>query len=290
MTKPKVTATNRLADVIEVVELGRRTGLLMVERGAGDMVEEGEIYFLNGRASYAAVERVRGHDALAVLGGWGACRFSFDTEAGRPATNLSPTAPSGPASQDSWSSMPSGPIRRETSSPAGWYAPPSQSSSPDYPTFPSAPNSTSQVPPSSQPTGPFSTSWPAPRSGAFGGTNPNNGQNSGSSTSNSLPLPQGWTVPGGPITPPSGPGLPMQRQASRAEGNLLRRPRRTQTASDLAAAVQRYGLSRAHRTLLMLADGDHNVLDIARLSSKQIEEAQTLLAELEGQGLIYYSA
>jgi uncharacterized protein DUF4388 len=290
MTKPKVTATSRLADVIEVVELGRRTGLLMVERGSGEMVEEGEIYFLNGRATYAAVERVRGQDALAVLGGWGACRFSFDTESGRPATNLSPSAPSAPASQDSWSSMPSRPMQRETSGPASWNGAPSQTSSPNYPTFPSAPNSASQVPPSSQPSGPFSTSWPDPRSGAFGGTNPNNGQNASFPTSGSLPLPQGWPLPDGPITPPTGPGLPMQRQASRAEGNLLRRPRRTQTASDLTAAVQRFGLSRAHRTLLMLADGDHNVLDIARLSSKQIKEAQTLLAELEGQGLIYYSA
>jgi hypothetical protein len=38
----------------------------------------------------------------------------------------------------------------------------------------------------------------------------------------------------------------------------------------------------------MLADGEHNVIDMARLSSKQIEEVQALLSELEGHGLIYY--
>ena len=33
MAKPRVTATDRLANVIEVVELGQRTGLLSAERG-----------------------------------------------------------------------------------------------------------------------------------------------------------------------------------------------------------------------------------------------------------------
>lgn len=56
------------------------------------------------------------------------------------------------------------------------------------------------------------------------------------------------------------------------------------------AVVQNLGLSRAHRTVLMLADGEHNVLDMARLSSKQIEEVQALLGELEGHGLVYYTA
>ena len=79
-----------------------------------------------------------------------------------------------------------------------------------------------------------------------------------------------------------------QRPPARAEAALLRRPRRAPTAHDLMAVVQNYRLSRAHRTLLMLADGEHNVIDIARLSSKQIEEVQTLLSELESHGLVYY--
>lgn len=84
-------------------------------------------------------------------------------------------------------------------------------------------------------------------------------------------------------------GMPAsQRSPVRAEAALLRRPRRAPTAHDLMTVVQRYSLSRAHRTLLMLADGEHNVIDIARLSSKQIEEVQALLGELEGHGLVYY--
>jgi hypothetical protein len=84
------------------------------------------------------------------------------------------------------------------------------------------------------------------------------------------------------LTPPRAP--------ARADAGLLRRPRRAPTAQDLLAVIQSYGLSRAHRTLLMLADGDHNVLDMARLSSKKIEEVLALLGELEGHGLIYYYA
>jgi hypothetical protein len=317
MTKPRVTATDRLADVIEVVELGRRTGLLMVERGSGEMLEEGAIYFQSGRAIYAAVERVRGQDALSVLGGWGACRFSFDPGAAPPAPNIAPQQPARatPTSQDSWSgsapgyySQPSQAIRRSHASPPSWYAPPSQ---------PPAPGSMPQSQPPSQPTGPFSASWPDPRSGSMPGVTGVNGGFSGSNggqgntpTSGSLgplPLPYGWSQPGAPITGPTTPtslqptaphapistqgmtGMPApQRPATRADAALLRRPRRAPSAQNLMAIVQRYGLSRAHRTLLMLADGEHNVIDIARLSSKQIEEVQALLSELESHGLVYY--
>ena len=117
MAKPRVTTTSRLADVIEVVELGRRTGLLMVERGSGEMMEEGALYFHAGRAMYAAVERVRGQDALAVLGGWGACRFAFDPDAARPAPNLAPPQPTRAAASgpESW-----------TASPPSYYSSPSQ--------------------------------------------------------------------------------------------------------------------------------------------------------------------
>ena len=160
MAKPRVTATSRLADVIEVVELGRRTGLLMVERGSGEMMEEGAIYFHVGRAMYAAVERVRGQDALAVLGGWGACRFSFDPNAARPAPNIAPPQPTqnASASQESWAATPPGyyssPSRvtqRGPATPRSWPSPTSQ---------PPAPGQPPQSQPTSQPTGPFGLSSP----------------------------------------------------------------------------------------------------------------------------------
>lgn len=305
MAKPRVTATNRLADVIEVVELGRRTGMLMAERGAGEMLEEGTIYFHGGRAIYAAVERIFGQDALAVLGGWGGCRFAFDPDAPRPAQNLALQQParSAPTGQDPWAS-----------STAGYYAPPSrapQSGGTNARGWP-APSQGSPTPPSgplSQPTMPQGgrndANWPDswPRPGAPG-TNPG-----------TPPPPAGWTQPNAPISgpmpqmppqqarttpnrpapppqgtyPTSGPAnQPGQRPTAHPDGALLRRPRRAPTVRDLLAVVQTYNLSRAHRTLLMLADGEHNVIDLARLSSKQIEEVVSLLRDLEGHGLIYY--
>jgi aminopeptidase-like protein len=54
------------------------------------------------------------------------------------------------------------------------------------------------------------------------------------------------------------------------------------------SVVTAYNLSRSHRTILLLADGEHTVLDLARLSSKSVDEIATLLGELEARGLVYY--
>jgi aminopeptidase-like protein len=56
------------------------------------------------------------------------------------------------------------------------------------------------------------------------------------------------------------------------------------------AVVTAHNLSRSHRTVLLLADGEHTILDLARLSSKSVEEITALLADLEVRGLVYYYA
>jgi hypothetical protein len=320
--------------------------MLQVERGPADMLEEGLIYFQNGHALFAAVERVRGQDALRVLGGWGECRFSFDPNAQAPKPNLNPAngaglteparqSPQGPGAGYYNSSNQAPPQRV---APQSWYSPPSQAGTP------------SNMPVQPGQTNPFGSSWPDPRagsnpengypsptpthpSGSYGappltGSQPGWGSQSGMRSQPSVgspantgatwpqppsgPLPTSWSGGSAPITGPiqgapnspdltttssSGQLLSGQmgmgteagwRQPARAEGHLLRRPHRASSAQDLLAVVRDYQLSRAQRTLLMLADGEHNVIDMARLSSKQIEEVQALLSELEGHGLIYY--
>lgn len=69
---------------------------------------------------------------------------------------------------------------------------------------------------------------------------------------------------------------------------LDRRPRRAPDVRDLMTVVTNYNLTRSHRTILLLADGEHSVVDLARLSSKSVEEVIMLLNELETRGLIYY--
>lgn len=84
---------------------------------------------------------------------------------------------------------------------------------------------------------------------------------------------------------PTGPiqgGTPVSQQAAQ------RRPRRSPDVRDLISVVGAYNLSRNHRTILLLADGEHSVLDLARLASKPVEEIIALLAELEQHGLVYY--
>jgi hypothetical protein len=71
------TATDRLADVINVIRLGRRTGMLTVERGQGTTFEEGSILFANGQIVQANVGILSGQEALAWLSAWGNCMFAF---------------------------------------------------------------------------------------------------------------------------------------------------------------------------------------------------------------------
>jgi Domain of unknown function (DUF4388) len=232
MAKARDTSTDRLSNVIEVVELGRRTGLLSAERGEGSYLEQGDIYFVGGRAIYAATAQLRGRDALVVLGQWGPCRFSFDTEAPRPAPNLALSpSPMGAPPDRGFSSSRIGTPSQGGNSGFAWGTPPS------HPAF-----------------APGNGSTPA--------------------TPSRLPSADAWSM--------------SQPSSVPATGPLGRRPRRSPDAQDLMAVVTSYNLSRSHRTLLLLADGSHNVLDLARLLSKTVDEVTQLLAELETRALVYY--
>ena len=71
------TVTDRLADVIQVIQLGRRTGMLTVERGRDATFEEGTITFVNGQVTQASVGSRRGQEALRWLTAWRDCLFAF---------------------------------------------------------------------------------------------------------------------------------------------------------------------------------------------------------------------
>ena len=84
------TITDQLAKVIQVIQLGRRTGTLSVEHGEGSTFEEGLIIFVNGQVSEAKVGHRRGRDAFNWLNTWGMCRFAFtpqDKEQSAPETD-----------------------------------------------------------------------------------------------------------------------------------------------------------------------------------------------------------
>jgi hypothetical protein len=293
MAKPKVTATDRLSNVMDVVELGRRTGLLLVERNAGPILEEGEVYFVSGSPIYAALGYLRGRDALSALAQWGECRFSFDPLSPQPIPNVSGVLPAvRPPSQSGYNySMEQGPPNQGPGSGAGfentaWGGPPSGYPSGGYS------NSPSNYP-NSSPSGNFgrpsgangSGAWP----GSFGASGPASGSGASWGASGAYPQQQSTPSELGSSTGPFGSSAPKSDAANQANQALLqRRPQRAPDVRDLINVVNAYNLSRAHRTMLLLADGEHTVLDLARLSGKPVEEVIGLLRDLEGQSLVYY--
>jgi len=86
------TSTNRLADVIQIVQISRKTGLLTIERGeVGSTLEEGEITFVNGQITDAHSSQYSGMEAVNWLRTWGACRFTF-----LPLTSADSPSPTSP--------------------------------------------------------------------------------------------------------------------------------------------------------------------------------------------------
>ena len=78
MPQQRGTETSQLANVIEVIQLGRKTGVLTVERSTDSSLEMGEITFENGHITQARSNRgIQGQQALLWLTSWGPCRFTF---------------------------------------------------------------------------------------------------------------------------------------------------------------------------------------------------------------------
>ena len=106
------TATKRLADVIQVIRLGRKTGTLTVERGRGPTYEEGNITFVNGQVMKANVGGLNGQPALAHLNMWGECLFAFVEQSMNKIPSVSPAqTPSTPLPNISSQNTPAANVR-----------------------------------------------------------------------------------------------------------------------------------------------------------------------------------
>lgn len=183
------TVTDRLADVIRVVQLARKTGLLTVERDQGGVAEEGSIMFVNGQITDASFGTLHGEVAFNRLSLWTACRYSF---------------------------------------------------------VPMNPRTTAPLPP-------------------------------GSSSSVMTPP---------PVSNGNTPGLFPSDQNhfySSASGTI---PRRVREPDGVLAYFDHLGLSRLHRRLFLLIDGQRTVPDLAQLLGHRSDDIYQLLADLERSGLI----
>ena len=257
MAKPRVTATDRLSNVIDVVEMGRRTGLLSVERGSGSVLEVGEMYFVTGSPTYASLASLRGREALAALSHWGPCRFAFDSEDTPPPPNIFPSTD--PSLQR---------VPRDR-----------------YPSSPRMPGSDPPTPGQAQ-TGSLSGTWALQ---ADAGAGSHNGATSSRRDGRASTRPLGPPQTGA-LNRYGTPGSSAPPYSTQSFPSPSRRPRRAPDVRDLMSVVTAHNLSRNHRTVLLLADGEHTILDLARLSSKSVDEITWLLADLESRGLVYYYA
>jgi hypothetical protein len=227
MRRQRATSADRLSQVIDVIALGRRTGLLSIERSDQAGLEEGDIYFVEGEPIYASTGVKSGRAALEALRTWGACRFAFLADIPRPTPNIGPE-PRG------FRPLQTGPLR-----PTGPIAHP--------------------VPPQPQRTSP-------------GFESPPGSQRPGSAA-------------GFPVTPQRSGSLFAATPPFRAPP-YKQRPKRAPNAQDIPRLAASYHLSWAHRAILLLADGEHTVADLARVSGRPEEEVLNLLHDLVRLGLI----
>src|SRR5450759_2085679 len=97
MQSLRSATTDRLADIIHIIRMGERSGVLTAERGEGQTREEGFIAFNNGQVVEAKANGQSGPSAFNYLNSWQACRFSFTTQAThRPSSPLQVTQPMTP--------------------------------------------------------------------------------------------------------------------------------------------------------------------------------------------------
>ncbi len=78
MVQKRGIITDQLLHIIEVIELGRKTGVLTIDRGDGGRQEHGEMRFMRGQITEASCGGLSGKPAADVLKMWRQCRFLFE--------------------------------------------------------------------------------------------------------------------------------------------------------------------------------------------------------------------
>ncbi len=87
--EPQRTAiTDSLADLLHIIRMGEKSGVLTVERGDGRTLEEGRIEIVKGQVVEARVNQQKGLAAFTYLSSWQVCRFSFLAQVDNDAQSL----------------------------------------------------------------------------------------------------------------------------------------------------------------------------------------------------------
>ncbi len=218
MSQQQKTETDRLANIIQVLQLGHKTGLLIVERDEGSTFEQAAITFVQGQITQARTNHQQGAEALRTLRFWGRCRFAFS--ANQPTTQLPAFKPPQPTAGNITAGH-------------------------------SATSPVTSVQRNSQ-TMPLRE--PAPRS----------------------------------LRPPSSLTTPTTGKFAAYTANTpwLAIPYRTRQLEDGIRLIEQIGLSRTHRRLFLLVDGQRMLKDLIRLMTLEPGEALRLFQDLERAGVV----
>jgi hypothetical protein len=98
MSQSRGITTDHLYNVIQVLQMGRKTGKLIAERDNGPTQERGEILFEMGHITQAYCGHLEGQAALNWLNTWGTSRFTFVSYGSQRITGSHPSLQQLPAS------------------------------------------------------------------------------------------------------------------------------------------------------------------------------------------------
>jgi hypothetical protein len=224
MSQPRETTTNNLADVIQVIQIGHRTGTLTVERGENSTFEEGMIVFVNGQIIDAKCGQQNGPVALGWLTTWTTCRFSFIVDASQ--TSHPPSYPQTGSPQ--------------TTTRSG--------------SFSSRPNISARTVSRSQ--------TPHTNPSVTNGNHTTDPLTNGNRSTNPLSIPNHF---------------------------IVQTPYRIRTDNSVLAFIDQVGLTREHRRLFMLIDGQRTTHELISLMNKNPEKVIELLTDLEQAGIVYHA-
>lgn len=277
-------STSRLANVIQLIALGRQSGILRVVRGHGAAREMGQIQFIEGQPAAALLGQLTGPTAINVLTNWGESLYMFDeSEAADSGSSDAIDTGMPGAAYGAWPSGDAGWSGRVTTSRLNG-GPPG-----GYPGGPaSAPGSYPSNYPASYPGGPGS--WPGQGTAASLGqvprspTPPPASYGGGREQPGSVPSQPGMgssypsgSLPNQPVPPSSQPTSPGIGVAY--PGQIPRRTSRSELTDPLP-------LDRRERMVLLLVDGRRSVADLSRLTRRSEGELIAVLGNLKMLGLV----
>jgi hypothetical protein len=270
--------TDRLETILQAIEQSQQTGIMNVQRGKGGVSEKGIVYFLYGEAVDAEVGERKSVEAWNWLKTWNSCQYVFTPKA----PNEIPL-PSLPAPKTT-------PANQKITSPLAFVAqilPKSvantttKSDSQDVHSDTSVTSDTSVQPVEPLPDKvveqlPFTPVEPVqpPATPVY-------------NTPSSLPAfsPPTYNPPSyNPVTPV--PPTPQTYRVPTSYTPASRVPYRLLQGPEALAYIQRAKLTRQHRHIFFLLDGQRTVDDITRLTGHHITDILRMLADLERIGLI----